>query len=187
MATALLQLAEDFLSTIAFLIAFGFTGSVPLAVAAAVAIGVGQVVLQRMRGRKVEVMQGLSLGLAVVLGGAALITNDSRFIMMKPSLIHFAVGAVMLRRGWLLRYLPPIARDNLPEGVVIATGHAWAVLMFLLGLSNIYVAASYSFEIWAWFISVIAVGAKVLALLLQFLLFRTLIRRRLQRAAQEAA
>ena len=34
--------------------------------------------------------------------------------MVKPTLVHWAIGAVMLRHGWMTRYLPPIARDNLP-------------------------------------------------------------------------
>jgi len=28
--------------------------------------------------------------------------------MVKPTIVHFAVAAVMLRRGWMLRYLPEI-------------------------------------------------------------------------------
>jgi len=44
-------------------------------------------------------MQWLSFALVVVLGAAALLTDDPRFMMAKPSIVHFAVGAVMLRPG----------------------------------------------------------------------------------------
>jgi intracellular septation protein A len=57
---------------------------------------------------------------------------------------------------------------------------AWAALMFALGLTNLYVAATFSVAAWAWFISVGAVGAKVVAFLVQFAVFRVYVRRRLR-------
>ena len=68
----------------------------------------------KLTGRPIDAMQWLALGLVLVLGAATLITQDSRFIMVKPTVVHWAIGAVMLRHGWMTRYLPPIARDNLP-------------------------------------------------------------------------
>jgi len=95
-------------------------------------------------------MQWLSLALVITLGAATLITNDSRFMMAKPSLIHFAIGAVMLRPGWLDRYMPPIVKEHLPKGVLKLAGFAWAGLMFLLGLINLYVAANFSPIVWGY-------------------------------------
>ena len=94
-------------------------------------LSIAQFTVSKIRGRHVDLMQWLVLGMVVVLGAATLISQDSRFIMVKPSIVHFAVGAVMLRRGWMIRYLPPIARDNLPESVMVAAGYAWAALMFV--------------------------------------------------------
>jgi intracellular septation protein len=178
--TALLQLAEDFISTIVFLIVFVATGELPLAVALALATGVAQIALFWWRGRPVDLMQGLSLALVVAFGAAALITDDSRFMMAKPSVIHFAVGAVMLRPGWMSRYMPPLVIANVSSDVLLVSGYAWAALMFALGLTNLYVAATFSVAAWAWFISVGAVGAKVVAFLVQFVVLRALVRRRLQ-------
>lgn len=45
----------------------------------------------------------MSLGLVIARGGASLLTTDVRFILLKPALIHRAIAAVMLRRGWLVR------------------------------------------------------------------------------------
>jgi intracellular septation protein len=154
MRTALYQLGEDFLTTIVFLIAYLATGNLYLAVILAIVVGVGQFVLLKRRGRTPDVMSWLSLGLAMALGAATLITSDSRFIMAKPSVIHFAIGVVMLRRGWMARYMPEIVKQNVPERVLIGCGYAWAALMFVLGALNLYVAARYSVEVWAWFISV---------------------------------
>lgn len=174
MQTALLQLVEDFLSAIAFVVAYLLTDSPYLAVGVATVVGVGQFAVFRLRGRTVDGMQWLSFGLVIVLGSASLALNDPRFVMMKPSAVHFAIAAVMLRRGWLSRYMPPIVNQNVPERVITATGYAWAGLMITLGLVNIYVATSFSIETWAWWIFVGAIGAKVIALTLQFVVFRIL-------------
>jgi intracellular septation protein A len=181
MRSALLQLGEDFLSTIIFLVLFLATGNLVLAVASALAVGLGQLALLKWRAKPIDLMQGLSLALVVAFGTAALITDDSRFMMAKPSVIHFAVAAVMLRPGWMSRYMPPIVRDNVSPDVLIVSGYAWAALMVSLGLANLYVAATFSVAAWAWFISVGAVGAKVIAFLAQFVVLRMLVRRRMQR------
>ena len=85
----------------------------------------------------------------------------------------------MLRHGWMTRYLPPIARDNLPLSVMIYAGYAWAALMFVLGAINLFVATTMSFQAWAWFITFGAVGAKVVAFLAQYWIFRSIITRSL--------
>ncbi len=180
MGSALRHLAEDFVSTIVFLVLFVTSGNLAIAVASAIAVGVGQYAFQRWRGKPIVLMQALSLALVVAFGAAALITADSRFMMAKPSVIHFAIGAVMLRPGWMSRYMPPIVRENVPPKVLLASGYAWAALMFALGLTNLYVAATCSVAAWTWFISVGAVGAKAVAFLVQFLVLRGFIRRRLR-------
>ncbi len=183
MRTALYQLGEDFLSTIIFLIVYFVSGELYLAIAIAVAVGIGQFLLLKRRGRNPDIIAWLSLVMVIALGGASLVTNDSRFIMAKPSVVHFAVGVVMLRRGWLARYMPEFVKQNVPENVLVGSGYAWAGLMFALGLINLYVANRYSIEVWAWFISVFALGAKVVAFLVQYAVFQVLIRRKLRAAA----
>jgi len=186
MQTALFQLAEDFLSAFVFLGIYLATGNLTLAVAIAMAVGVAQLALAKWRRRRLEAMQWLSLGLVIVLGAVTLITNDSRFMMAKPSLIHFAVGVVMLRRGWMDRYLPPMVKENLPQQIIILTGFAWAGLMFALGLANLYVAANYSPIVWGYFLSIGATGAKIVAFFIQYVVFQILIRRHLRTQALPA-
>ena len=187
MQTALLQLAEDFLTAIVFVIVYLATDNLVAAVGTAIAIGIGQFALLRLRGRSIDVMQYLSIGLVIVLGGISLVLNDPRFVLLKPSAVHFAIAAVMLRRGWLARYMPPIVSQNVSERVLTATGYAWAALMVVLGLLNIYIAMSFSIEIWTWWISVGAIGAKIAALIVQFIVFRTLVRRNMRAIAQASS
>ena len=187
MRTALYQLGEDFLSTIIFLIVYFVSGQLYPAIIVAIAVGIGQFLLLKLRGRNTDIMGWLSLVMVIALGGASLMTNDSRFIMAKPSVVHFAIGIVMLRRGWLARYMPEFVKQNVPENVLVGSGYAWAALMFALGLINLYVANRYSIEVWAWFISVYAVGAKVVAFLIQYAAIFVLIRRKLRLAKSTAA
>ena len=187
MRTALYQLGEDFLSTIIFLIVYFVSGDLYLAIIVAIAVCIGQFFLLKLRGRNPDIMGWLSLVMVIALGGASLMTNDSRFIMAKPSVVHFAIGIVMLRRGWLARYMPEFVKQNVPENVLVGSGYAWAALMFALGLINLYVANRYSIEVWAWFISVYAVGAKVVAFLIQYAVIFVLMRRKLRLAKSTAA
>ena len=80
------------------------------------------------------------------------------------------------------RYLPGVAQRYLPGNAPVIAGYAWAGLMAALGLANILIALYAPFAIWVWFISVGAVGAKVAAFLLQYAVFRTMIRRARRRA-----
>ena len=94
MRTALVQLLSDFLSAIVFLIIYGATDNLYLATGAAIAVSIAQFAVAKIRGQPLDPMQWLVLGMVIVLGAATLITQDSRFIMVKPSIIHFAVVAV---------------------------------------------------------------------------------------------
>ena len=72
-------------------------------------------------------------------------------MMVKPTIIAFAISAVMLQKGWLDRYLPQEAHDHLPRSLIIASGYAWSGLIFALGVANFVVAMTYGFKVWAWY------------------------------------
>jgi intracellular septation protein len=180
------RLAQDFLSTIVFLAVYLITDNVVLATAVAIAGAVGQVIYSRIKGQSLGYMTWASLGLVIVLGSVTLLTHDPRFVLAKPAIGHFAVGVIMLKRGWMLRYLPPIVTENIPEYVTIA-GYAWAALMFVLGLGTISVAATGDIKLWAFYISVVLIGAKIAAFAVQYVAFRFLITQRIRAAVRGAA
>jgi intracellular septation protein len=173
------RLGTDFLSAIIFLAIYLVTGNVVLATAVAIAGAVAQVIHARVTRKPLAFMTYASLALVIVLGTATILTRDPRFVLAKPAIAHFAIGAIMLKRGWMLRYLPPIVTETIPEYVSIA-GYAWAALMFALGLGVIAVASTGDLKLWAFYISVVAIGAKVLAFAVQYLAFRILVTNRLR-------
>jgi intracellular septation protein len=176
------KLLTDFLSTIVFLVVYVTTDNVALATSVAIAGAVAQVVYSRVKGKPLGFMTYASLALVIVLGGATLLTNDPRFVLAKPSIAHFAIGAIMLKRGWMLRYMPPLVAEIIPEYVTIA-GYAWAALMFALGLGTIAVASTGDLKLWAFYVSVVLIGAKLTAFAVQYIAFRILVTNRI-RAAQ---
>jgi intracellular septation protein len=183
MRQALWQLLNDFLSAILFLAVYLVSGDLVIAAALAIAVGLAQLARLTLLGRPIEPMQWMSLGLVVLLGGLTLVTQNPRFMMAKPSIVHFAIAGIMLRRGWMSRYMPEIVQRNVPAAVITATGYAWAALMAAIGLANLVIAVSFDFATWAWFVSFGAIGAKVVAFALQYVVFRALVRRRLLAAA----
>ncbi len=182
MAAVFQKLLADFFSTIVFLAVYAASGDILVATGVAIAGGVGQLVLARIKKQKLDVMTWASLALVIVLGSATLLTSDPRFVLIKPSIAHFAIGAIMLRKGWMLRYLPDIVRDNIPHLVTVA-GYAWAALMFALGFGVIAFAMTGDVKLWAFYVTVIAIGAKVLAFAIQYVVFRVAITRKLRAEA----
>ncbi len=175
------KLAADFFSTIIFLAAYFATGQVVLATGVAIAGSIAQVIHARIKGESLGFMTYASLALVIVLGSATLLTSDPRFVLAKPAIAHFAIGAIMLKRGWMLRYMPPIVAENIPE-YVTAAGYAWAALMFALGAGTIAVALTGDLKLWAFYVSFIAVGAKVVAFAVQYAAFRILVTSRVRAA-----
>lgn len=179
MKQVLRQFGEDFLSAILFFVLYALTGSLYIGVGGAVAVGLAQLAQRKLGGRSVEPMQGMSLALVIVLGGAALFLHSPRFMMLKPSIVHLAIAAIMLRRGWMARYLPPVAQQYLEPAVIDAAGYAWAALMAALAVANAVVVFECSMAVWAWFVSFGLIGAQAAAFGLQYVVFRGIITRRI--------
>ena len=179
------RLATDFFSTIVFLAVHLATDNIVLATSVAIAGAIAQVVWSRIKGNELGYMTWASLGLVIVLGSATILTNDPRFVLAKPAIGHFAIGAIMLKRGWMLRYMPPIVAETIPEYVTFA-GFAWAGLMFALGLGTIAIAMTGDIKLWTIYVSVVLISAKIAAFAIQYAAFRVLVTSRI-RASRAAA
>ncbi len=174
-------LAADLLSTLVFVGLYALFHSLALAIALGIAAGVGQVAWLRWRRAPIDAMQAMSLALVVVFGGASLLTRDPRFIMLKPTLIYAAIGAVMLKRGWMRRYMPPEASAMAPD-LADRFGHVWAGLMFLTGAVNLGFVVNGDPKLWAVFIGVAPLTSKLVLFAIQYGVTRALVRQRLAAA-----
>ena len=170
-------LVLDLASTILFLIAYLLTQNIRLAVALGITLGIAQISLQFARRKPIDTMEWLSLFLVVTSGTAALLTDNPRFVMFKPSVIYVIVGIVMLKPGWMNRYLPPLAKAVVPD-IAVIVGLLWAGLMFATAILNAYVALNYSVVTWASFMPGFGIISKIGLFLIGFATMRFIGRRR---------
>lgn len=171
----------DMASTFFFLAVYLLTHNVRLGVALGIALGIAQIGWELARKKPIETMQWLSLFLVVGSGAATLVTHDLRFVMLKPSLIYLIVGAVMLKPGWMNRYLPPVAMASVPD-VAVIFGFVWAGLMFVSAALNVIVALSFGIAAWASFMSIYGIVSKAGLFFIQYAAMRAIALRR-RRAA----
>lgn len=175
-------LAADMLSTLFFVALYAVTNNIYLATGLAIAAGVGQIAYLKARGASIDLMQWMSLGLVVVFGSATLLTHDPRFVMLKPTLIYAAIGAVMMRRGWMVRYMVPDAQAW-SRDLMIGFGYVWAGLMFATGAANLALVAHGDLKLWTWFIGVFPVASKLVLFGLQYAITRAVVISRMKAAA----
>jgi intracellular septation protein len=157
----------DMASTILFLVVFLLTHNIPLAIGLGIALGLAQIGSQFARRKPIETMEWLSLFLVVASGTATLLTDNPRFVMFKPSVIYLIVGVVMLKPGWMNRYLPSIARAVVPD-VAMIVGFLWAGLMFASAAVNVFVALNCTVVMWAWFMPIYGIVSKIALFLIGF-------------------
>jgi intracellular septation protein len=172
----------DMASTLFFLVLVLLTGNVPLSVVFATALGVAQIGWQFSRQKQIDALQWVSLVLVLGSGAATLITSDPRFVMLKPSVIYLIVGIVMLKPGWMNRYLPPVAMEVVPD-IAVIFGYVWSGLMFFSAALNIAVALTFSLLTWAWFMPIYVIVSKAALFLIAYATMRIVgVRRRARMA-----
>jgi intracellular septation protein len=181
----------DLAATLFFLVLYLLTHNVALSVILGMALGIAQIGWQLVRRMPIDTMQWLSLFLVLAAGTVTLITDDPRFVMIKPSVIYFIVGVVMLKRGWINRYLPPIAIELVPD-IAVILGYAWSGVMFFSAALNLIVALNFSVLTWSVTMSIYGIGSKVVMFLIGYAVMRTIgrarhRRRQLQDATRELA
>jgi intracellular septation protein len=163
----------DMAATLFFLALYLLTGNVALSVVLGMALGAAQIGWQLARRMPIDTMQWMSLFLVLGAGTVTLITHDPRFIMIKPSVIYIIVGVVMLKRGWINRYLPPIAIELVPD-IAVILGYAWSGLMFFSAALNLIVALNFSVVTWSATMSIWGIASKAAMFLIGYAVMRTI-------------
>ena len=178
----------DMAATLFFLVLYLLTHNIPLSVVLGMGLGTARIGWQLARGKPIDTMQWMSLFLVLGAGTVTLITDDPRFIMVKPSVIYIVVGIVMLKRGWINRYLPPIAIQTVPD-IAVIIGYAWSGLMFLSAALNLIVALNVSVVTWSVAMSIYGIVSKAVMFLISYAAMRAVAvaRRRRQQSRDPAA
>ncbi|MBV1689210.1 septation protein IspZ [Novosphingobium sp. G106] len=118
------------------------------------------------RHRTIAPLQALSVVIVLVSAGATVFTGDPRFVMVKPTIVYAAIGAAMLRKGWMNRYASPEALARIGD-LMIRFGYVWAGLMLATALANLIVALEFT-AWWPLFIGVFTTVSKLTLFAIQF-------------------
>ena len=138
------------------------------------ALGLVQIGSQLVRRKPVGTIEWLSLSLIIAAGTGTLLTGDPRFVLFKPSVLYAIAGVVMLKQGWMNRYLPGIARA-VGSDVAAVLGFVWAALMFVSAAVSALVALTCSIATWALTMSVFGIVSKVAVFLVGFAAMRVIV------------
>jgi intracellular septation protein len=130
-----------------------------------------QVLVLKLRGRKVDTMLWVSLVLVVVLGGLTIWFHSETFIKWKPTLLYwvmagaFALGPLLFGKN-LLRLLLG-EQLQLPDPVWRRLNWAWIAFFAVMGSLNLWVAYTFSTNIWVNFKLFGSIGLMLLFTLAQ--------------------
>ena len=167
----------DIASMVVFLVVVWLTDNLYWSAAIGMAFGVAQIVWQLARRQPIEALQWLSLVQVLAAGTATLLTDNATFMMLKPSVLSVFLGVVMLKRGWMNRYISP-ATAALVGDVAIRFGFVWAWLMFFTGALNIALALTLDTKTWSVVMSFWGLGSNIALFLAQYAVMDWIARRR---------
>ncbi len=165
-----MKLLFDLFPVILFFIAYKLY-DIYTATAVAIAASVAQVFFVYMKHRKVEKMHLITLALILVLGGLTLALHDETFIKWKPTLVNWGFALVF----WGSHYIgkKPIIRRmldealTLPEHVWQRLSMLWITFFIFSGALNLFVAYTFSTDIWVNFKLFGLMGLTVIFIILQ--------------------
>jgi intracellular septation protein len=157
----------DMAATLFFLALYLLTDNVFISFGLGVALGLSQIGWKLARSTQIGTLEWVSLVLLITSGAATILTRDPRFVMVKSSLIYVVTGTVMLKPGWMMRYLPPKAVLLVPD-IANIFGFVWAGLLFFTAIFNIAVALEFSVAAWAVTMPVFTLGSELGLFLIQY-------------------
>jgi intracellular septation protein len=139
-----------------FLVSGGAVGAgeapVLLATVVVIVATLAQVLVLKLRGRKIDTMLWVSLVLVVVLGGLTIWFHSETFIKWKPTLLYWVMaGAFLLGPALFGKNLLRVLLGEqlqLPDPVWRRLNWAWVAFFSTMGALNLWVAYNFSTGTW---------------------------------------
>ena len=140
-----------------FLVSGGKVGAEEAPVLLATLVVMGATLLQaliiKLRGKKIDLMLWISLGLVVTLGAATIYFHNATFIKWKPTGLYWASALVFWASAafWGKNLIQAMlgAELELPAQVWAGLNRAWVWFFAGMGALNLYVAYNFSTSTWA--------------------------------------
>jgi len=112
-----------------------------------------QALVLKLRGKKIDLMLWISLGLVVTLGGATIWFHNETFIKWKPTGLYWGMALVFLLSDKLMgkNLLKSMLGEEIqmPAAIWSRLNLAWVGFFVAMGLLNLYVAYNFSTSSWA--------------------------------------
>ena len=166
-----MKILLDLLPVIVFFAVYKFTNDILLATAILIPATLLQMLYSWKVQGKIEKMQLVTLVLVVLLGGATLAFQDKAFIQWKPTIVNwlFAIGFLATQFIGDKTVVERLMGSSmaLPKAIWSRLNLAWVAFFIAVGIVNLYVAYSFSEEIWVDFKLFGMLGLTVLFIILQ--------------------
>ena len=139
-----------------FMVSGGVVGPaeapVLLATVVVIVATLAQILWLKARGRKVDTMLWISLGLVTALGSATIYFHSESFIKWKPTVLYWVMG-VSLLVGQLVFNKNGIkslmgAQMSLPDAVWRKVNFSWVAFFAAMGFINLWVAFNFTTSTW---------------------------------------
>lgn len=161
-----------------FMVSGGVVGPAEAPVLLATVVVIVATLLQilwiKARGRKVDTMLWVSLGLVTLLGSATIYFHSENFIKWKPTVLYWVMGGSLLV-GQLVFKKNGIkslmgAQMTLPDAVWRTVNFSWVAFFTVMGFINLWVAFNFSTSTWVNFKLFGGMGLMLVFVLAQALL-----------------
>jgi len=114
-----------------------------------------QLLASRLRYGKVKRMHAFTFAAIIVFGGITLALHDEMFIKLKPTVLNwgFALAFLCAPLFFKKNLLKLAIGDKIvmPDPAWFRLNLMWVTYFFLIGAANLYVALSFSQEVWGKF------------------------------------
>ena len=167
-----MKLLFDVFPVVLFFVAFKLFD---IYVATAVAMGAtfAQIGWVWLRGRKIDRMLWVSLGVITIFGGATLLLADETFIKWKPTVLYWLfagvlVGGIAFGKNFVRSVMEH--QVQLPDEAWARLQASWIGFFAFMGALNLYVAYNYSTDAWVNFKLFGGIGLMIVFVVLQALM-----------------
>lgn len=146
-----MKLLFDFFPLILFFAAYKVS-DIFVATAVGIVATIVQIAWSRIRTGRIDALQWVSLAIIGVLGGLTIALHDNTFIRLKPTILYWTLGLVLVVGQGFMGKLPMKAlmgtQLDLPDPVWRVVGWSWAAFFAFMGALNLWVAFNFDENTW---------------------------------------
>ena len=158
-----------------FMVSGGVVGAteapVLLATVVVIVATLAQILWLKARGKNVDLMLWVSLGLVTALGSATIYFHSESFIKWKPTVLYWVMGGALLFGQLVLKKngIKSLmgAQMDLPDSIWRLVNFSWVAFFTIMGFLNLWVAFNFPTATWVNFKLFGGLGLMMLFVLVQ--------------------